>query len=260
MPSSPDDCRAGRLQCVDKVIREMTRRFDGLAGVCDNNAIFSLTYLRTTEEYQRAASTAGFFADPAFVTHEDAVFARFYFDPYDAWAAGRRSQVPQAWLIAFDAARNHEVSASGNLLLGLNAHINRDLPYVLSGIGLRAPDGSSRKPDHDKVNEFLNRVADTLYPEIARRFDPTIDDADLPGTYDDLLTFQAIPAMREAAWRNAERLVNARTSAERAIVAQSIDASAAAEALAITAATAYPPLLGGSAARDAFCAVHHGDA
>jgi len=245
---------------VDRVVREMTRRFNRLAGSCDHNAIFSLTYLRTTEEFRRATTTAGFFADASFVNHEDAVFARYYFDPYDAWAAGRRSQVPQAWLIAFDAARDREVSASGNLLLGLNAHINRDLPYVLSGIGLRAPDGSSRKSDHDKVNTFLNRVADTLYPEIARRFDPTVDDNDLPGTYDDLLTFQAVAAMRESAWRNAERLADARTGRERMLVEQSIETYATSEALAIKAATAYLPGSGGSAARDAHCAVHHDDA
>lgn len=259
-PSSADDCRAGRLRCVDNVIREMTRRFGRLAGSCEHNAIFSLTYLRTTEEFRRATTTAGFFADASFVNHEDAVFARYYFDPYDAWVAGRRSQVPQAWLIAFDAARDREVSASGNVLLGLNAHINRDLPYVLSGIGLRAPDGSSRKPDHDKVNTFLNRVADTLYPEIARRFDPTVDDNNLPGTYDDLLTFQAVAVMRESAWRNAERLADARTGLERMLVEQSIETYAASEALAIKAATAYLPGSGGSAARDAHCAVHHDDA
>jgi hypothetical protein len=49
-PASPDDCIAGRSQCVDKTIREMTRRFDPLASSCDHNAIFSLTYLRVTQE------------------------------------------------------------------------------------------------------------------------------------------------------------------------------------------------------------------
>jgi hypothetical protein len=46
--------------------------------------------------------------------------------------------------------------------------------------------------DHHRVNEFLNRVTDDLYAEIARRFDPTIDDGDLPGTTDDAALFQII--------------------------------------------------------------------
>lgn len=258
-PSSEDDCRSGRPSCVDKVIHSMTRRFDGLAESCNHNAMFSLTYLRTTEEYQRASLTPGFFSDPNFVNHEDAVFARFYFDAYDGWYGGDRSNVPDAWRIAFQAADAKQVSGVGNMLLGINAHINRDLPYVLAGIGLVKPDGSSRKPDHDKVNQFLDDVTPTLYPELARRFDPSADDADLPGWLDDMATFQAFPAMREAAWRNAERLVNASTPVQRRLVEESIERTAALTAQSIRAATAYAPLSGGSASRDAFCAQHHDD-
>ena len=258
-PTSEDDCKSGKPNCVDKVIREMYRRFNPQAGSCDHAAVFALTYLRTTEEYQRASLTPGFFEDPNFVNHEDAVFARYYFDAFDDWKAGRRSEVPQAWKIALDAGRDKRVSTVGDLLLGVNAHINRDLPYVLAGIGLVKPDGTSRKPDHDKVNQFLNRVSDDLYPELARRFDPTVDDNNLPGTLDEMASFQAFPAMREAAWRNAEALVNATTPAARALAEAQIENSAANTANAIVAATAYGPLSGGSTARDAYCAVHHDD-
>jgi hypothetical protein len=256
-PGSENDCTAGRLRCVDRVIREMTKRFNRLADRCDHDAVFSLTYLRTTEEYRRATTTPGFFEDAAFVNHEDAVFASYYFAAYDDWHGGHRGRVPLAWRIALDAADRRQVSGTGNMLLGMSAHINRDLPYVLAGIGLAKPDGSSRKPDHDKVNEFLNRVTDELVPELARRFDPTVDDSALPTTLDDFVAFQAIPAMREGAWRNAERLANAATATERAAVEQSIENFAAAEAQAIKAATAYLPLSGGSTARDAYCSAHH---
>ena len=139
----------------------------------------------------------------------------------------------------------------------MNAHIQRDLPFVFERIGMVKPDGSSRKPDHDRVNQFLNRVSDDLYAEIARRFDPTIDDANVPGTADDFLAFQLIPAWRETAWRNAERLATAPTPGARALVADSIEAQAAAEARTIRLSTAYGPLQS-SAARDAFCAANHG--
>jgi hypothetical protein len=256
--TSPDDCIAGRVQCVDKTIREMTRRFDPLASSCDHNAIFSLVYLRVTEEYRRTVE-GPFFDDTPFVNHEDTIFARYYFEAYDAWAAGDIADVPPAWRIAFDAARAHEVSASGDLLLGINGHVNRDLPFVLYSIGLVAPDGSSRKPDHDRVNEILNRVSDDVLAEIARRFDPTVDDSNLPTSLDDFTLFQTLVAWRESAWRNAESLAAAPTPAAREEVAAQIESNAATEASAIVAATQYPPLSGGSAARDAYCAVHHDD-
>jgi Family of unknown function (DUF5995) len=256
-PSSENDCTAGRTRCVDAVIREMRRRFDTLAVACDHDSIFALAYLRTTEEYRRTIEDPTFFEDTAFVNHEDVVFARLYFDAFDNWHKGRYDAVPPAWAIAFRAADHRAVPASGNLSLGINAHVQRDLPFALASIGLVKPDGSSRKPDHDRVNEFLNRVTDDLYAEIARRFDPTIDDGNLPGTADDAALFQIIPTWREIAWRNAERLVSADSPEERAEVAASIEAYAASQAEAIRLASAYGPLRN-SAARDAYCSMHHG--
>jgi Family of unknown function (DUF5995) len=256
--SSPDDCIAGRAKCVDRTIRDMTRRFDGLAASCDHNAIFSLTYLRVTEEYRRTIDTP-FFDDTPFVNHEDTIFARYYFAAYDAWAAGRIDRVPPAWRIAFDAARAHEVSASGDLLLGINAHVQRDLPLVLYAIGLVRPDGTSRKPDHDRVNAILNRVTDDVLAEIARRFDPTVDDTQLPTGLDDAALFQTLAAWREKAWRSAELLAAAPTPEARELVVAGIEHDAATEAQGIVTATHYVPLLQSSGPRDSFCAVHHAD-
>ena len=107
-PSSQDDCIAGRVQCVDKTVRQMTRRFDGLASSCDHNSIFSLTYLRVTEDYRRTID-GPFFDDTPFVNHEDTIFANYYFAAFDAWAAGQTDRVPPAWRIAFDTAKSRAV-------------------------------------------------------------------------------------------------------------------------------------------------------
>jgi Family of unknown function (DUF5995) len=236
-------------------VNRMDRSLDDLAERCDHDSIFALSYLRTTEEFGRAVSEPGFFADPRFITHEAAVFASAYFDAFEAHHA-RRGGVPPAWSIAFAAAEERSLPAAGNLILGMNAHIQRDRPFVLAAIGLTNPDGTSRKPDNDKVNVFLNRVASTLIPEIARRFDPTADDANLPTEVDDLLSFQIVPAWREIAWRNAERLVAARSEQERAMVAADIEAYAASQARLLKRLTAYLPVVQSSAERDAFCAAN----
>ena len=254
--TSSDDCVAGRVQCVDKTVREMTKRFAPLASSCDHDAIFSLTYLRVTQEYRRTIESPTFFDDTPFVNHEDVVFANYYFAAYDAWRAGRIAAVPPAWRVAFDASRDRAVSSYGDLLLGINAHVQRDLPFVLYSLGMVTPDGSSRKPDHDRVNQILNRVTDDLIAEIARRFDPTIDDNNLPTTFDDFALFQTVVSWRESAWRHAELLAAAPTPEARDLVGQEIESYAATQARAIRAGTAYLPLSGGSAARDAFCATH----
>lgn len=257
-PTSPDDCIAGRSQCVDKTIRQMTSRLDPLAESCDHNAVFALTYLRVTQEYRRTIDTP-FFDDTRFVNYEDTLFAHYYFAAFDAWTAGDIEKVPPAWRVAFKTADNRSVSASGDLLLGINAHVQRDLPLVLYSIGLVAPDGSSRKPDHDRVNIILNRVMDDVLAEIARRFDPTIDDTNLPTSLDDTALFQIIAGWREKAWRNAEELAAAPTPAARDLIVAQIENDAATEARTIAASTSYTPLSGGSGPRDTYCAIHHDD-
>jgi hypothetical protein len=241
-PSSENDCKAGRIQCVDAVIREMERRYDPLLDVCSHSAMFSLTYLRTTEQYRASATTEGFFTDPGFINHQDMVFARYYFDAWDDYyhPNGSSDPVSDSWRIAFEMADGRKVSGTGSMLLGMSAHVNRDLPQVLASIGLVKPDGTSRKPDHDKVNQFLNQVIEPLIDEAAARLDPTVDDGQIDGTtMDETGMLQILVSWREHAWRNAERIANATTEAERAAVIADIERQAAMEANLIAAATSY---------------------
>ena len=43
------------------------------------------------------------------------------------------------------------------MLLGINAHVQNDMPFVLAQLGLRDRKGQSRKPDHDNFNEVLDQ-------------------------------------------------------------------------------------------------------
>src|SRR6188768_3144345 len=242
-PSSANVCQSGQLVCVDAVIQEMSARFAPLDAACDHNLLFALTYLRTTEQYKAAVVQPNFFSDPNFINHQDANFARLYFDAWDQYRAGALANVPRAWQLAFAAADQKKVNGTGNILLGMSAHVNRDLPVVLAAIGLVKPDGSSRKPDHDKVNVFLNQVIEPLFDEAAARFDPIVDDTQFDGSQlDEAALLQILVGWREQAWRNAEALVSAPTPAARALVQAQIEQTAAIEANLIIVATAYAPL------------------
>jgi hypothetical protein len=245
-----DVCPSGSIDCPDDVIDEMYRRWRPLDRRCDHRAVFALTYLRTTEEFLRTERrNPRFFSDNRWINHEDAVFAELYFRAYDRYFAGR--PVPAAWRIAFETNRSGDETAIGDLLLGMNAHINRDLPYTLAHVGLVKPRGASRKPDHDRVNAFLDRVIDPVQRELARRYDPmfTWTDAE-PSPLDEVGALQMVRGFRENAWRNAERLVNADTSAERSRVRQSIEAESEVGAQTIRAMFFAP---GYGATRDAHC-------
>jgi hypothetical protein len=140
----------------------------------------------------------------------------------------------------------------------MNAHINRDFPFILYHAGLADPDGTSRKPQHDSYNSRLRALYKPVIDEMTRRFDPSMDDYDVPGTTaDDEVLFSVLVGWRETAWQNAKRLAAAKTDAERRQVAASIEAYALSQAELIYAGTVYAPGET-TAARDAQCAAHGG--
>jgi hypothetical protein len=259
VPSSDNDCVAGRDSCLNATLKELARIADGTAKSCSHDAVFARAYVRMTQTYGWARDIPGYYQDVPFANHLDAVFAKYYTDAYYNYQSGNRASVPLAWQIAFDASKAEQVSGSGSLLLGMNAHINRDLPFVLAATGLVAPDGSSRKPDYDADEQWLNTATKPLLAEIAARFDPTADDASDPFGITDFALFQLVSGWREAAWRNAEALVSAPTPGARATVAASIDAEAATEAKTLLSSQSYAPPLTSSGPRDRWCAAHHDD-
>ena len=251
--STFDICPDGSPRCLDATLAEMGRRLAGHDAACSDNALFIRNYQLVTRFYQDLAGT-GFFQDDAYVAREDAIFAQLYFDAEDAWRAGDHARVPEAWRIAFDAADRKEVQGAGNLLLGINAHVQRDQPYMIAGLGLVDEQGRSRKADHDKFNELLNAAYDDVYGQAVEWDDPDMAFYDPKETQgDNLLAFQTIAGWREGVWRNAERLVSARTDEERRLVAEAIETNAAQWAQRIRDTFRY----GGPftrASREALCA------
>jgi hypothetical protein len=235
-------CREGEPHCTHFVIQEMERRYRHLARDCDHDAIFSLIYLRTTEKFRDTLSAIGY-GDPAAVVRQDSVFADYYFRAYDAYHKGE-GVVPPAWQIAFAAAAQRKVTAVGNALLGINAHIQRDLAFTLFDLDQQGHPVSHE--DHTLVNNFLAQVL--VDAEIAGRFDPTFDDNSDPAAL-----LQIIIAWRELAFVNYLRLRNAPTAEARMAVATEIEGAAQAVAAGIVQQMAYPPGAD-SSPRDAFCA------
>jgi hypothetical protein len=254
-PSSTDvqprpvkNCRKPGFRCIRVEIRRM-RKLQGRLG-CDHRAVFATTYLKLTGQIGRTLRQ-----DPKFVQYrrylfiEDALFANVYFRSVRAWERGR--PVPEAWRIAFETAASGDANGAQDMLLGINAHVQNDMPFVIAALGVRAPDGRSRKPDHDKMNQVLNAGYDRVVAAVKRRYDPLLDVTNSPLTpLDDAGGLEMVKGWREQVWRNAERLLNAETDAERASVAQQIEQGAGTWARSI----ATPQHSGYRPQRDAYCA------
>jgi len=113
VPTSENDCVSGRDTCLKATLKELARIADDTAASCSHDAVFPRAYLRMTQTYGWSRDIPGYYGDVPFANHQDAVFARYYTDAYDAYRSGDRASVPEAWRIAFDASRDKRVSASG---------------------------------------------------------------------------------------------------------------------------------------------------
>jgi len=244
-------CANGEPRCIEDVITEMEQRLVPLANSCSHDAIFSLAYLRVTQNVKQAADT-GYFADRKWLTQIDAVFAQMYFDVMDAWKAGKKSSVPKAWRIALQASEDKKMSGLGDFMMNMNAHINNDFPYVLEKIGLTAADGTSHKPDHNAYNQRLDSLYHPVFDEEAARFDPDFNKLDL-GPVDEVVVGAIMRGWREVVWRHAEALANAPTYL-RPLVEREISEYAAGQAQFIQMLFASP----NQSKRAAHCAANHG--
>jgi hypothetical protein len=262
---APLICADGAASCFTELEATLQQRTAALG--CDHDAIFSNAYLTITRALIDATGTPGFFARPDRINHEARTYAQEYLDQSARWHSGDAEHTSPSWQVALQAAEDESVTALGDLMLQLNAHIRRDNPIraVEQTEGVLRVDGpmpaSSGKPDHEQVSVALANAMDEMMDELARHYDPTIDDGSalLGALVDPRGLYSIIAAWREESWRNAEQLRHARElegvdgPLYRAKLAQ-IEASAHAGALAILAATATDPSR--NAARNAYCAAH----
>ncbi len=133
---------------IDAVVTAMNDRLMTLESTGDSRRIFHATYLRTTQAVADAVDDAAF-EDPRWVVEWDVAFADLYLDAFDAFGKDRGS-APRPWRLAFSAAA--DLPPLRHVLLGINAHVNYDLPQAL----LRVISTS----DFDNANLLAKRQRD----------------------------------------------------------------------------------------------------
>jgi Family of unknown function (DUF5995) len=221
--------RAGKIQDstgvpvrIDAVIARMTAQLDELRQAGDGRAAFHATYLRTTRAVADALR-AGAFLDADWVERWDVAFARLYLDALDA--ARRGDPVPRPWAVAFAAAAGQRsMPALQHVLLGMNAHINYDLPQAL--LAVISDDEfddpavlARREADHRKIDEVLAarvRAEDAELRELGER---SLQDTVLQ-PLNRAATRRFLRESRTKVWLNAKTLSRSRRQGERAYAAR----------------------------------------
>ncbi|HEU4423005.1 MAG TPA: DUF5995 family protein [Pilimelia sp.] len=145
-------------ESIAALVAWMEADLQRLRATSDRRRHFHATYLRTTRAVSDEIDRGGF-ADGAWLERWDVAFADLYLD---ALAADLRGEaVPRPWRIAFDTARDRpDIPPLRHVLLGMNAHINYDLPQALIAVISPAEYDDleirrSRAADHKHVDEVL---------------------------------------------------------------------------------------------------------
>jgi hypothetical protein len=198
---------------IETVIGRMEDLGRRVQGSGDDRQHFHSVYLRTTravaEELRR-----GTFSDPEWVERWDVVFADLYLDALEDSLDGRTPSRP--WAVAFDAAERQATSMPPlrHVLLGMNAHINYDLPQALIAVispeEFRRPEVLERRErDHLAIDTVLLARVGSEDQELAALGPRSLLDRIL-APLNRLGTKRFLTEARRKVWHNALQLDLAR--------------------------------------------------
>jgi hypothetical protein len=203
---------------IDELIARMEALLEALRAAGDQRRYFHATYQRTTIAVAQRLRDGGF-DDAGWVERWDVAFADLYLDALAAALAGRRPARP--WEVAFGAAA--DLPPLRHVLLGMNAHINYDLPQALLAVITDQEFAdpvllARRKADHRAIDEVLAARVGAESDELAAVSGPSaptrLDRLLRPASQ--LATLRFLREAREKVWANAVALSGARASGPEA--------------------------------------------
>ena len=182
--------------------------------------LFLQTYRRTTLAVGKAICDAQF-EDPEWVERWDVAFADLYLVALDADLAGHPT-VPRPWRLAFDAPAS--LPALRHVLLGINAHINYDLPQALLAVitdeQFANPAVVARRArDHQRIDGVLAGRVAAEDDELGAVSTLTVVDR-LLQPLNHLSSKRFLREARQKVWHNTVELQHARVAGEETYAAR----------------------------------------
>jgi len=191
---------------IDDVLAKLRGISDGYRDRGSPLAFFPAVYHATSARV-KAGIRNGSFADGARMERLATTFANRCLVAFDVDAPGSASGRARAWQVAFDAATRQHTMILQHVLLGMNAHINFDLPLAVIAVS-NGGKIADLEQDFNAINRILAALLDAVQAVIGR-FSPLLNILDRVGgrTDEKLVTF-SINTARDEAWHEATRLAD----------------------------------------------------
>lgn len=213
------------MNTTDRLLTQMFSQASAWEKNGDQRYVFQRCYGMMSSNMAQAIA-CGRFADKLWVERLMLRFAAYYFDALTRYEQDH-SSAPAVWQQAHDAAKNKNLHILQHLLLGINAHINYDLPLALyDGLHSEWPklgeaDRQVRKSDHEIVNAVIAETIDSVQDTVIEPRAPMMAIVDrLMGRMDEWLISQLISSWRADVWHVATDLLTANNPEQREAIRQ----------------------------------------
>jgi hypothetical protein len=164
-----------------------------------NLQAFNQTYRIITQRVIEKLNT-GYFTDDSLLQRIDIEFAWYYFRALKDYVS--KKPIAPAWEILFTRCQTNELYQFGYMALGVNAHVNHDLPLTLRTVHVP----TSARRDFDLINPLLQERIHTVFTTLTED-SHRVNHAKnlLIPTYRPLLT-RLIKHWRNTAWLHYRQL------------------------------------------------------
>lgn len=202
------------MQHLDLLLQKMIQQADTWEKSADRRHVFLRCYSMMSTNMV-AAIRAGEFEDCEWVATLIQHFAAYYFKALSAYERNP-TESPAAWRQAHQAAQHQKLHVLQYLLLGVNAHINYDLPLALYDClcqewnNLDDAQRQSRQKDHETVNLIISKTTDQVQDTVVEPMAPLMAIVDqVMGPVDEWILSQLISSWRHEVWNVAIRMLEA---------------------------------------------------
>jgi hypothetical protein len=203
-----DDQLAAAAKTAPQSIPEVLQILQTIDATCadgDGLKWFNWLYFTVTQAVENRVNAGGF-NDPAWLAELDVQFAALYFSAlYDALTG---AACPGSWKAMFSRRGQTDIARIQFALAGMNAHINRDLPFAI----VSTSKTRNTVPRHGtpQYNDYtsLNTTLDGLIHTAKKQLNVRLLGGPLPPVshLEDLIAAWDLAGFREGAWEHAESI------------------------------------------------------
>ena len=130
VPQLPARDGCGASTCEIRRLRARQRQWG-----CDHRAVFATTYLELTKALRAGPARAARTSCATRSTSTSRTRCSRTSTSTRSATPAAASRCREAWQIAFEAAKSKDLNAAQDMLLGINAHVQNDMPFVLAALG-----------------------------------------------------------------------------------------------------------------------------